>query len=223
MLGVCIFHICDVLTLSMGCQKVTGMILVCEHSAAHSWQSEYKSHLRATLPVKRTPPSCDSFVQVINLYMVLLKERESRADFQEEGPHPVCHFFNSFFYNKVGALGKRSEMRKCLLSRSHTGSEHWKPRADQGRLLACVYSMKHSHGAPAVWSCGFGFCMCVCRGAIYPLLEWGSEESDWQFIIPVCVVSLQRLERHLGLLTSASSQSPLSQSRAGQWCKTHSL
>lgn len=36
-------------------------------------------------------------MQVINLYMELLKEREV----QEPKKFLKCHFFNTFFYNKV--------------------------------------------------------------------------------------------------------------------------
>ena len=36
-------------------------------------------------------------MQVVNLYMELLKERETRTP----NHRPKCHFFNSFFYAKV--------------------------------------------------------------------------------------------------------------------------
>ncbi|GAQ88288.1 SUMO protease [Klebsormidium nitens] len=64
------------------------------------------AHERSSLQITQAQMQClrpDMWLndEVINLYMVLLKERESREDFQEEGLHPVCHFFNTFFYNKL--------------------------------------------------------------------------------------------------------------------------
>lgn len=41
--------------------------------------------------------SMREIVQVINVYMELMKERETR----EPDKFLKCHFFNTFFYNKV--------------------------------------------------------------------------------------------------------------------------
>eukprot|EP00898_Chlorokybus_atmophyticus_P007634 jgi/Chlat1/7872/Chrsp66S09177 len=45
--------------------------------------------------------------EVINLYLHLLQERQARYQQKGQSPYPRCHFFNTFFYNKLFADGRQ--------------------------------------------------------------------------------------------------------------------